>query len=625
MAYGLASLFDFSLIRARQHFPSDVFVGSIMGNLIAQNIYTRNHDPGLGGEAWRSISQYVRGDGNHSSANMGSPYVPLDSWVYPALERLVAMRYINSAFLAMRPWTRFECARLVTEAEQGLEDGGGTSANAEKIYDALRREFSQDIELQSGGKNERAQVESVYTRFDGISGQPLSQGYTYDFGQTIINDFGRPYEQGLNNVTGFSGWAAEGTLVAYISGEYQYAPSAPAITATARQAIATAQFVPEPLGLPISSVNRFNLLDAYVGMTLDNWELSFGRQSLWWGPGLGGAMMFSNNPEPINMFRVNRVSPFKLPSVLGWMGPMRVEFFLGQLSGQNFVFGESTGVLGSWTTPATPQPMLSGLRFSFKPTPNVEFGFSLTSIFAGEGVPFTTHTFLKSVFSLGNTAIPGAAGDPGDRRSGFDLTYRLPELRNWVTFYADGFADDQFSPVAYWDRSAWSAGIHLSHIPKVPKLDLRVEGVYTDVPAGGKIGTGFFYSNNRYRSGYTNDGNLIGSWIGREGQGAQAWMNYWFSPRNRLQFYFRHEKVSQEFIPGGGSLTDAGIRTDYALRPNLSLSLSVKHERWLFPSIQPNVAHNVAASMGIVFEPQKIFRPSQAETEVTPIAKSGRP
>src|SRR5713226_3070522 len=45
MAYGLASLVDYSRIRARQHFPSDVFVGSIMGNLIAQNVYSRHHDP----------------------------------------------------------------------------------------------------------------------------------------------------------------------------------------------------------------------------------------------------------------------------------------------------------------------------------------------------------------------------------------------------------------------------------------------------------------------------------------------------------------------------------------------------------------------------------------------------
>ena len=117
----------------------------------------------------------------------------------------------------------------------------------------------------------------------------------------------------------------------------------------------------------------------------------------------------------------------------------------------------------------------------------------------------------------------------------------------------------------------------------------------------------------------------MGSWIGRGGQGAQAWSNYWFSPRNRLQFYFRHQKVSQEFIPGGGSLTDAGIRTDYSLRSNLSLSVSVQHERWLFPVIQPNPVSNVAASVGIVFEPQKLFRSSQAATADAPTTNGERP
>ena len=48
MVYGLASLVDFSRVHGRQHFPSDVFVGSMMGNLIGQNIYSRNHDPRAG-------------------------------------------------------------------------------------------------------------------------------------------------------------------------------------------------------------------------------------------------------------------------------------------------------------------------------------------------------------------------------------------------------------------------------------------------------------------------------------------------------------------------------------------------------------------------------------------------
>src|SRR6266404_4377944 len=125
VAYGLASLVDYSRIRGRQHFPSDVFVGSIMGNLIAQNVYSRHHDPGLGGGEWRSISQIFRSDGNSSPANQGSPYVPRDSWIYTALDRLAAMGLIDSGFAGMKPWTRNECVRLLNEAGDKVNAGLG--------------------------------------------------------------------------------------------------------------------------------------------------------------------------------------------------------------------------------------------------------------------------------------------------------------------------------------------------------------------------------------------------------------------------------------------------------------------------------------------------------------------
>lgn len=91
MAYGLASLVSVSRVKAHQHFPSDVLVGSVIGNLIAQNIYGRHHDSALGGGEWRSISEIFRGDGSYSPANQGSPYVPLVSWVYPAFDRLAVL------------------------------------------------------------------------------------------------------------------------------------------------------------------------------------------------------------------------------------------------------------------------------------------------------------------------------------------------------------------------------------------------------------------------------------------------------------------------------------------------------------------------------------------------------
>jgi hypothetical protein len=41
-------------------------------------------------------------------SELASTYVPLDSWVYSAFERLAAEGYIQTAFLSLRPWTRLD-------------------------------------------------------------------------------------------------------------------------------------------------------------------------------------------------------------------------------------------------------------------------------------------------------------------------------------------------------------------------------------------------------------------------------------------------------------------------------------------------------------------------------------
>jgi membrane-associated phospholipid phosphatase len=609
MAYGLASLVDYSRIRARQHFPSDVFVGSIMGNLIAQNIYSRNHDPGLGGEAWRSISQIFRGEGNLTPSNMGSPYVPIDSWIYSAFDRLAAIGYVSSGMFGMRPWTRLECARLLNESEnQRIEDD--SSSEAARTYVELSKEFAGELREMSEGENRIAKVESIYARVTAISGPPLTDAYHY--GGTIVNDYGRPYQEGLNSADGFSAWTTEGHLVAYVRAEYEHAPSAPALSESARRFISDTNALPSvPPPTPFPNVNRFQLLDAYVGLNFSNWQVTFGPQTLWWGPSLGGPLMFNNNAAPVNMLRINRVSPFKLPGFLGWLGPWRMEWFLGQLSGHDFVFQTNTGIVGQFGVPLSRQPFLDGARFSFKPLPDFELGFSVTAVFAGGPTPLTTHTFLKS-YSVGNgNGVPGSSSDPGDRRSGLDFSFRIPGVKTGLNFYTEAFVEDEISPIVYWRNAAIWSGIYVAQVPKLNKLDFRVEAGYTDLPGnlengtpGSHYGPGIFYSNTRYPNGYTNDGNLLGNWMGRQSQGAQAWSTYRFSPRNSIQASFRHQKVSQQWMPGGATLTDASLRADFWVRNDLSVSGTIQYERWLFPVITPGAQSNITTSLQLTFWPQ---------------------
>jgi membrane-associated phospholipid phosphatase len=603
LAYGAASAVSFSRIKAEKHFPSDVFVSALLGQLVAHQIYTKHHDPELGGDTWTSPANLFYDEGHSRPGYIGSPYVPLDSWIYPALDRLAAMGLIDSAFAGMRPWTRLACAQMFVEAQDRADAAGPVALD---LVNALQKEFQPEL----GGGADRgrtiARLESLYFRLENISGPPLTDGY--HFGQTQINDFGRPYSQGWNSVTGFSAFTTSGPWSAYVRGELQTSPGIPALPLPARQFIAQADFLPSvapATGTPAVQQARF--LDAYVGLTFSNWEVSFGRQSLSWGPGEGGALMFSDNAAPIDMFRVSRVTPWGIPLLSRILGPMRAEFFFGQLTGQHFVNGVvNNGVFGSYSEPLDPQPFIHGQRFSFKPTPNFEFGFSRTTIFAGPGIPLTWSTFKTSLLGTGNAA-PGTPKDPGDRRSGLDWSYRLPKLRNWLTFYGDAFADDQFSPIAYWDRSAIRAGLFLSHVPGIPRLDLRAEGVYTDVPAGGALSRGFFYFNVRFLNGYTNGGALLGSWIGRQSQGAQASSNYWFNARDRLRFSFRHQKISQQFVPGGGTLTDFGVQSEWQLRDNLTVSAGAQYERWLIPLLQPGPQQNLSTTLSIRFEPAKWF------------------
>jgi hypothetical protein len=615
LSYGMATTVSLSRIGAKQHFPSDVLVGAAIGYLTSEYVYRQHHKPELPGSSWEfpPVKQGFRS--NWPARFMGSPYVPLDSWIYPALERLAALGYINSAIVAMRPWTRMECARQISEATDRVNDDDAGENEGARFYRELAQEFSREVRILGGGDNAEMRLESAYTRTTVIAGKPLTDGY--HFGQTVYNDRGRPEEQGFNNVSGLSGWAADGPFAVYFNGEFQHSPSAPALPLAARQAISLADFshsiVPPPWPVapdtPTSSIDRARLLDSYVAMNIYDWQLSYGKQSLWWGPDEGGGMMISDNADPLTMFRINRVTPFKLPSFLGVLGPMRVEFFIGQHSGYEFMFTPS-GLVGQYGQSLNPQPISDGERFSFKPTPGLEFGLSRTTDYGGPGYPLTWHTFLRTVFSTDQT-IPGAANKPGSRRSGLDFSYRI---RNGLTFYADGMTEhDTISPLVGPDVAAWLGGIYIPKLPRLPKMDFRAEGVYTDPPIGGNVGSGFFYYNPTWISGYTNSGNLMGNWVGREGQGVQTWTTYWFTPRNKLQFEFRHLKVSHEFIPQGGTLTDGSVRADFWVRSNFSLSAVVQYETWTFPVISPTKQSNVATSVQLSLWPKGLSPKSGSE------------
>jgi len=530
---------------------------------------------------------------------MSSPYVPPDSRVYPMFDRLAALGFITTAHLNIRPWTRMECARLLEEAgerigSEGVEEGEGT-----RIYHDLSQEFEAELGRLNGAANVGVSLDSIYVRGTEISGTPVTDGY--HFAQTITNDYGRPYSSGFNNISGFTAHAVAGPFSFSLQGEYQRSPAVPPYPLTAQQAIAVADFTPLFPG-GTAEVNRFRALDATIAFTTKNLQLSFGNQSQWLGSSETGPMLLSDNAAPFPMLKIDSVSPFEIPMLSKLVGSVRTEFFLGRLSGQRWEFCatsscapivNSQGVVGP---DITPQPFIHGEKISFKPTENLEFGFGATAMFGGPGLPVTLSNFLRTYYVHSSTA----ANNPGKRISAFDFSYRVPGLRKWLTIYSDSLVVDELTPIGS-TRPTLNPGIYLPQIPKVPKLDLRAEFLRTAHTS--EFSPGFvYYDFRRYRSGYTNNGNLLASWIGRSGRGGQAWATYWFSPRTKLQLGYRLEMVYKDFIEGG-RLTDYSARGEYMFGNHVALSGLCQYEQWWFPALSSSKQSNETVSLQLTYYP----------------------
>jgi Capsule assembly protein Wzi len=258
-------------------------------------------------------------------------------------------------------------------------------------------------------------------------------------------------------------------------------------------------------------------------------------------------------------------------------------------------------LLVSLTAKTIPYSALDGEKISFMPTPNLELSFSRTAEFGGLGRAVTLGALLRSYFSLQSSAAYSASQNPGERNGGFDFSYRVPGLRDWLTVYADLMSRDDPNPLDAPRRASWNPGLYLAWIPYVPHLDLRMEAVNTDPPSAPARNGQFDYWEGFYDDLYTNKNNLVGDWIGREGLGFQAWSTYWFSPKNTLVFGYRHSKVDARFVPYGETLNDGSVSLSRWIQKDLQVNASLQYEKWNAPLLAPKPQTNWTSSLAIVF------------------------
>jgi hypothetical protein len=551
---------------------------------------------------------------------LGSTYIPVDSIVYPLALRLYSMGYLDTSFISMRPWTRRSLLHMLDKSADDITSDGDPEAEAilAKLQDYLAEETP-------GGDTKRGAVygvQSVYTRLMGIGGPVLRD--SYHLGQSVYNDYGRPYSTGFNNVTGFASVNEYGRFSFYVRGEYQHAPAYDGYSLALANQISCIDeicpFAPPndpqstiPYGATNAGVDTFALQEANLSFHVVGHEISFGKSDSWLGPGMGGGMAYSNNAQDIYSFRINRVEPLYIPLLSKLLGPLRYDFMIGSLKGHS----------------APNDPWVHSEVFSFKPTKNFDFSFQRSVVWGGKGhgcidpvtnvftpctEPITLHTFLKSFFSVSDTTSyeKYSRDDPGARYSAFTFSYRLPFLRKYVTLYTDSICHDDVSPISAPRRAAYRPGIYLSHFPHLEKLDLRVEASSTDTSTLRSLGGQFNYYEIVQKQGYTNKGFIMGDWIGREAKGGNAWLTYHLSGDEWVQLEYMNKKGPKDFIPLGTTQNQFTVDVVKNLRRDIQLNAWMQYERWKAPIYKTGQQNDVVVAAQIKFYPKLHTEPEPA-------------
>ena len=534
---------------------------------------------------------------NNGSDKIGSTNVPMDSWIYPALERLSSMGLVPFQSVAIRPWTRQECRRQVQQAKDILS---GIRGSYYAVDDGIMNEAERLIpqleqELAEPNESSQAVLESGYMRVGTIAGPALYDGF--HIGQTWTNDFGRPLGRGTSTIAGYSIRAVHGRFFFYNRQELQQTPTIPATTA----ALSALYFSlddfgtrekapPYPITTASPSYVRQRPLELYAGVAFAGYSLSFGKQELFWGPTTMGPLSFSSNAEPTYNLRLVATRPHPFPLVPSW-GSYRIDAVFGKLSGHRY--------------PA--RPYFNGLKVDFNLGRLFEVSFTRWSILFGEGHPMTLGNLKRNLFSSNSTGTGdfgyGDRSDPGDRKSAFDFRLHVPGLRNYVTIYTDAYADDEVSPIDAPRRVVWHPGIYFARLPYLPHMDLRFEVASSEEMSRDEGGRRFFI-NNQYWDGNTNKGFLLGNAVGRDARALEARSGYWFSAKTRVEFGYRQTKGGLLHLPGGSTISDGFMTASYAFTPQWSTQVFTQYERFLIPSYMPGAQHNTSGRLQITWNPK---------------------
>lgn len=435
--------------------------------------------------------------------------VPLNDWSYRAIDTLIGFGLIQTAIVGMKPFTRDEMARLIVEAIPRVETlSYRQRIVANRLLRRLTRAFQDEVNRQTGSAPEApwfswkplAEVSLQFLHLDGKPTRMLPEGSIDATEGTplIRNNEGIDYDDGQNLL-----------LTSYTYGKMWDR------FAFFLQPLFALNF---PSDDAVDTDARFH--KGYLKASLGPFEFEFGRDSLWWGQGARGTLVFSDEARPLNLAQVSTPHPVKLPWVFRYLGLVKAAAFFSVLEADRDV----------------PRARLVGTRLQIKPATWLELGIVGGIQFGGEGVPG---------LDLGDWAQILRFGSPEGKTNqivAVDLRLTLPFLR-YTEFYVEYGGEDTgnlqkgFPSTPLFDDVAFVVGLYVPRLTDDGRTTFRFEWMGNTFSNDNTPGV--WYTNGTFTSGFTFKRRVLGHAAGGDGQ----------------EFFWRLTRDITDFILLGGDFS----------------------------------------------------------------------
>jgi hypothetical protein len=352
-----------------------------------------------------------------------STNVSLESDLYSDMEFWAAEGLIESNLYSIKPFAGSEVGRQLVTARDNCYAEKTPSATCLHI----QRQYTELFEAETTEARSPANITGTFLK----PIETFSVSYKYLSGPfSIYNNEGIQYGEGNNALIQLQAQARLWNVFSFFA--------QPAL-------IYNQHFGSAEDG----SSTDLRLHKGYAKLNIYNFEVEVGRDSLWWGPGYHGALLMSNNAQPLDMIKLSNPEPILLPWIFSYLGPLQFNLFFSQLNDER----EGSEMAN---------PFLYGLRLGIKPHPFLELGASHLVVFGGPG---RRDLSLGDIFNIlySNSNRDNEKTD-SNQEFAVDFALTIPNIKKYIfladgiKFYCEAGAEDTgFLP----DRRAYVAGLAL--------------------------------------------------------------------------------------------------------------------------------------------------------------------